>query len=250
MAVLTLSRQIGSGGDEIARRVAEALGSKVVDRDRLRQAAEKAGVPRLAFQEFTYEGQRSVVEGMLRVLQSMPAIPVASQVSRAEVISPFRFPFGGAFASSIPPVSSLVEAMEGYLHIVGMVMQNLAEEGNVLFLGQAGQAILQDHDDVLHVLVVADLADRVSAVARRQDLPHREAERRVRASDRARADFLRRNYQVNWLDPSHYHLVLNASLLPQDAAARAIVTAAEAIRSHEGQATPPDETDTPRSEEA
>lgn len=231
MAVITLSRQMGSGGEEIARRVAEALDLQIVDRERLRLAAEKAGVPRVAFEELTYEGRRTLVEEMLRILQSMPAIPVAPQASRQEVIGPFRLPFGGAFASPIPPVHSIAEAMERYLEIVEMVMHNLAAAGNVLFLGQGGQAILRDHPQALHALVVADFQDRAAAVAEEMELTMREAERRVRANDRARADFLRRHYRLDWLDPQHYHLVLNTSLLGREAAAQTVVAAARAVAS-------------------
>ncbi|MGQ9585611.1 MAG: cytidylate kinase-like family protein [Anaerolineae bacterium] len=229
MTVVTLSRQLGSGGGEIARRVAQTLGLQLVDRDRLRQAAEAAGVPRVAFQELTYEGQRTLVEEMLQILQSVPATPVAPAVSGAEVIGPFRIPFGGAFASPLPSVASLVEEMEGYLNIVGMVVRDLAAERDVLFLGQGGQVILQDREDVLHVLVVADLPDRVAAVARGMDLTTQEARRRVRVSDKARSEFLRRYYRVEWLDPRHYHLVLNTSRLPLDAAVRVVVEGARAL---------------------
>jgi cytidylate kinase len=231
MAVVTLSRQMGSGGEEIARRVAEALGLQVVDRARLQQAAEEAGVPRVAFEELTYEGRRTLVEEMLRILQAMPAIPVAPQASRQEVIGPFRLPFGGAFSSPIPPVSSVAEAMERYLEIVGMVVRDLAAAGNVLFLGQGGQAILRDHPGALHVLVVADFQDRVAAVAEEQELTRREAERRLRANDRARADFLRRYYRLDWLAPENYHLVLNTSLLGREAAVQVVVAAARAVAS-------------------
>ena len=240
MAVVTLSRQMGSGGEEIARRVAEALGLQVVDRARLQQAAEEAGVPRVAFEELTYEGRRTLVEEMLRILQAMPAIPVAPQASRQEVIGPFRLPFGGAFSSPIPPVSSVAEAMERYLEIVGMVVRDLAAAGNVLFLGQGGQAILRDHPGALHVLVVAAFQDRVAAVAEEQELTRREAERRLRANDRARADFLRRYYRLDWLAPENYHLVLNTSLLGREAAVQVVVAAARAVASA-GSASAPEE---------
>lgn len=231
MAVVTLSRQMGSGGEEVARRVAEALGLQVVDRARLQQAAEEAGVPRVAFEELTYEGRRTLVEEMLRILQAMPAIPVAPQASRHEVIGPFRLPFGGVFASPIPSAQSIAEAMERYVEIVGMVVRDLAETGNVLFLGQGSQAILRDHPGALHVLVVAKFHHRVAAVAEALELTQREAERRVRANDRARADFLRRHYRLDWLAPEHYHLVLNTSLLGWEAAVQVVVAAAKAVAS-------------------
>jgi cytidylate kinase len=53
-----------------------------------------------------------------------------------------------------------------------------------------------------------------------------EALRRLRASDEARGQYLRRHYGVDWMDPTLYHLVLNTSKLGTAGAVRAIVAVA------------------------
>jgi cytidylate kinase len=228
MTVLTVSRQMGSQGDVISAAVASQLGYRMVDRELLREAAEQAGVPRIAFEEMTYEGERNLVDEMLGVLQSMPSTPVAPEASRADVIGPFTFPFGGAFASAVPPVSSLVEAMEGYLHILQLTIEDLAREGNVLLLGQGGRWIVGDLANTIHVLVVAAMEDRIAAVARHRHMDPREAERQVRASDRSRAAFHRRNFKARWLDPFQYHLCINTSQLSTERAVEVLVATARA----------------------
>jgi hypothetical protein len=51
MPIITLSRQLGSGGDEIAQRVATRLGLRLVGRELINQAARQAGVPEVALAE-------------------------------------------------------------------------------------------------------------------------------------------------------------------------------------------------------
>ncbi len=48
MPVITLSRQFGSGGDEVARAVAERLGLRLAGREIINQAAREAGAPHVA----------------------------------------------------------------------------------------------------------------------------------------------------------------------------------------------------------
>jgi hypothetical protein len=60
MTIVTISRQLGSGGNGKAAGVAEALGLKFIDREIMNRAAHEAGVPKIALQEMEYEGQRTL----------------------------------------------------------------------------------------------------------------------------------------------------------------------------------------------
>ena len=113
--------------------------------------------------------------------------------------------------------------------MVGLVIRGLAHEGNVLIVGRGGQILLKDHPGTLHVQTVAPLAKRVEVVMSRYGLSERDAQQRVRASDRARFDYVRRYHDADWLDPTLYHLVLNTASLPAPAAVKLIVVAQQAI---------------------
>ena len=63
----------------------------------------------------------------------------------------------------------------------------------------------------------------------RHKLPIRDAQNRVRASDRARFDYLRRYHDADWLDSTLYHLVLNADRLPVATATDLIIATQRAI---------------------
>jgi cytidylate kinase len=61
----------------------------------------------------------------------------------------------------------------------------------------------------VHAQIIAPLTHRIEAVMARQGLDRRAAQHRVRASDRARFDYVRRYHGADWLDPTLYHLVIN-----------------------------------------
>ena len=220
MAIVTLSRQLGAGGSEIAAGVAKALGLRLVDRAAIDSAAVKAGVPELALHDLEYEGRRGLIQRILDGLKAAPAIPSLTEMERCEFPASLARPPRGIFTPTMPLLSA---AMEDYVRIVGMVLVDLAKEGKVLFVGRGSQMVLRDRRDALHVQVVAPLASRVETVMRVQNLAKREATQRILASDGARAEYLRRYYGVNWLDPQLYDLIINCGRVSIQTAIQLVV---------------------------
>lgn len=244
MTVITISRQLGSLGGEIAASVAQELGLRLIDAETINRAAQRAGVPRMALAELENEGERGLASRVLNAMRAMPRLPSTgshptSPATAIDTVSPrtstTTFPFGGLFSPTVPPISA---SLEGYVRMVGMVIRGLGHEGNVLIVGRGGQILLRNHPGVLHIQTVAPIAKRVEAVSARHGLSDRDAHQRVRASDRARFDYLRRYHDVDWLDPTLYHLVLNTASLPASTAVELIIAAQQAVdRADSGQET-------------
>ena len=235
MTVITISRQLGSLGGDIASSVAQELGLRLIDAETINRAAERAGVPRIALAELETEGGRGLASQVLKAMRAMPWLPSTGSRSASEATaenvasartSTTTFPFGGLFSPTVPPISA---SLEGYVRMVGLVIRGLAHEGNVLIVGRGGQMVLEDTPGALHVQTVAPLAKRVEVVMSRYGLSERDAQQRVRASDRARFDYLRRYHDVDWLDPTLYHLVFNTANLPAPATVKLIVAAQQAV---------------------
>jgi cytidylate kinase len=228
MAVITLSRQIGARGEEIAQAVAQALGLRLIDAATMFQAAREAGVPDVALAEMELQEERGLVNQVLKALREMPAtvgLPSEADVPQAGAETgraTWQWPFSGLFSAVAPPLSV---AFDRYVRMVGMVVRRLAREGNVLLLGRGSQVLLQNHPGVLRIQVVAPLPCRVQVVMEGLHLSKRDAQRRVRASDHARSDYLRRYHDVDWLDPTLYDLVVNTGRLTVAAAIQLIIDA-------------------------
>ncbi len=196
MTVITLSRQLGSHGEEIAAQVAQALGLRLIDADTINQAAQRAGVPQVALAELEHEGERGLVNQVLKALHMMPTLAstqafAGPSVDEADItpqaLPGLTIPFTGLFSPTVPPLSASLDA---YVRMVGLVIRGLAREGNVLIAGRGGQVLLRKHPNVLHVQIVAPLAYRIEVIMAREGLNKRDAQNRVRASDRARSQAL------------------------------------------------------------
>lgn len=176
--VVTISRQLGSRGLEIARALGISLGYRVTSRDLINQAAMRSGNPEVA----------------LAVIDELDLLGICP--------SP--------------------QACQAYRHAVKQVMEELLQEGQVIIVGRAGQVILQDHPQVLHVRIIAPQAERTQRVAAEQKISLESALAQVQASDRHRRNYLKRHYQVNWADPDLYDLTLNTAKLSIQAASAII----------------------------
>jgi hypothetical protein len=227
MTVITLSRQLGSRGEEIATQVALALNLRLIDAEAINRAAQKAGVPQVALAELEHDRERSLTNRVLNALQAMPNLSPLSEAGNVYPDLPgLTIPFAGLFSTTVPPLSAW---LEGYVRMVGLVVRGLAREGNVLLVGRGSQVLLRDHPGALHVQVVAPLAHRLDVVMERHNLKKREAQSRIRASDRARFDYLRRYHDADWLDPTLYHLVINTAWIPVPLAVDLVIKAERAL---------------------
>ncbi len=262
MTVITVSRQLGSHGDEIAAQVAQTLGLRLIDAETIHRAAQKAGVPQMALAELVHEGEHSLANQVLKALRMMPSLqnPYRSSQSSAEreetpreaegvapaptssrrepggsqpTIAGLTLPFPGLFSPTVPPINA---SLEEYVRMVGLVIRGLAHEGNVLIIGRGGQALLKNHPGTLHVQLVAPMAYRLKIVMAREGLSKRAAQNRLRASDRARFDYVRRYHDADWLDSSLYHLVVNTGRVPVATAVALIVSAEQALLGPQDQA--------------
>ncbi len=189
MAVITISRQLGSLGTTLGKRIASRLGYRLVHRDVINQAARLAGAPDVA----------------LATIDELGLLGIEPEES----------------------------AQQAYLEAVRQVIENLAQEGDVVIVGRAGQSILQKHAGVLHVRVVAPFETRVQRVVTAHGISEQAARAQVRDSDRYRADYLRRFYDTEWDDPTLYHLVINTGHMNLDTAAAVVCAAIHSMSGKE-----------------
>ena len=203
--IVTVSRQIGAGGSDIASRVAHALGFRLVDNELIDRVALQAGLSR------TYVANREerapgFLERLIRVLSR-----AAPEMQSAP---PDRLPE--------PEEKSLVAATE-------KVVADLAAEGRVVLVGRAAPAVLSNTRDALHVKIVAPIPFRMARICEADRVDEREAERRLKESDSNRARYHRHHYGREWGDPANYHMVLNTGSLGLDGATDIIVTRARTM---------------------
>ena len=190
---VTISRSYGAGGIRVADTLSRALGWTKVDRELAEQAALRIGVdPELAE----------------ALDERVPDLLDEAGLALAAAEMPMGVP------SAVLEDRPLAEA-------VGAVIRSLADTGRYVILGRGGQAALRERDDVVHLQLVADLADRARRISQWQGIDEREAAERCRQVDERRAAYVRRFYGVDIADPLLYDAVFNTSRLGIEGTARA-----------------------------
>lgn len=202
MPVVTISRELGSGGTAIAEGVGSALDAPCVDKEVLAEMARQAGIP-----------VEEIVEAEERLL------------SRPLTISPEMRAF---FAADPSQRGAMDQAT--FIRRMAAAIRSLAQRGNMVFVGRGAQLILQDRPDVLRVHIYAPLEVRAHRIQRRRSLPDPDAAVHVvQTADDARQGWYRRFFRgADWKHLRYYHLMLDTSRIPQDVAVSMIVAAAKA----------------------
>jgi cytidylate kinase len=116
-------------------------------------------------------------------------------------------------------------AQAAYRHAVEKVMRELAAAGEVVMVGRGGQMALRDWPGALHVRIQAPLEVRAARLVERYQVSLPAALAQARASDRARAKYLRLHYGARIDDPNLYDLVVNTAQIGVEQAARLIASA-------------------------
>jgi len=237
MTVITVSRQRGSKGSYIALEVAKRLGLRYLDREIMDSVARETGVSVERVEAIEERAGR--LANVMRLLGARPKLPpVASASLREQAAFEDRVGMlidrGGLSREAAITRLSTGGGLEyapstDYLELVTSVILECAAQGQAMIVGRGGQVILRGQPGVLHVQIMARFETRVYNVIQREGVKWREAALRVRTADEQRAGYMRRFYNVDWLDSSLYDLVINTDHLPCDAAVELIVQAARAV---------------------
>jgi len=225
VGVITISRLFGCAADEIAKRVAEALGYEVVDKELLAHVAAEAQASEEEVARYD-ETTLSPVERFLRALVKFAAPEEAITWSPGPLReTPFWLPTREQWQRE----GARVLDHEECLKFTQVALKKLAQKGRVIIIGRGGMVVLRDFPKALHVRLFAPLEWRVQRLAQIENLPPEKAKQKIIAEDKRRAEYIRHFYGVDWNDPALYHMVLNVAALGIEATSRLIVSAAREL---------------------
>lgn len=118
-----------------------------------------------------------------------------------------------------------LESVRLYRITLQAAMCEVAQDGKMVYHGRAGQELFPGVGHVLKVLTVASMDFRIDQVQQRQGMDTERARQYVKDLDRVRSRRLRSLFNVDWLDPLGYDLVINTTRTNVDTAAELIVAA-------------------------
>ena len=214
MTTITLSRQLGSGGDQIAARVSELLNYRLFDKSMILQVAADVGLSESEIVDFSEDSHtaRNFFERLFGGSRTVAR-------SRVWVETP-----GGERQAQDVRLDD-----QSSVAITQASVQAAFRRGNVIIIGRGGQAILRGRKDVLHVRIVAPIEQRIARLVDEQFTSYDSAAQMIKSHDRASQDYLKHYYDVDWDDPLLYHLVINTGLCSVEMAAHWIQFAVEVM---------------------
>ena len=216
MAVITLSKQLGSGGEQIAARVCDLLRYHYFDKRAIIAAASEVGLS--AEQVVDYSEEHYEVQHFLTRIFPRGPRPVKRVSVRKE-----------DSAGNVTLSEETIDEVQ-YVALIQSAIQVACTKGDTVIVGRGGQAVLQDETNVLHVRVIAPPGTRIERVQQQYGSDIAEAQQRIARHDRATAEYLGRFFGVQWDDPALYHLTINTGKLGIEAAAQLIIDAVVQLR--------------------
>ena len=176
--IITIGRQHGSSGREIARLLAEKLNYKCYDKEIVDEAANHS------------DFSRDLIDAFDEKRMS------------AFILHAGGYGLNENFRLNMQVVSAQFEAM-----------RNIAGKGSCIFVGRCADYILRDHDDLISVFILGDMDERLKCLERRQGLDEVEARKKIKEVDKDRSSFYRYYSDQTWGDAQNYDMCINSSKL-------------------------------------
>jgi cytidylate kinase len=194
--IVTIEREYGSGGGEIAQLLATRLGWKLWDQLLTEEIARLANC------------SKAVVE-----VREERTDPLYYRL--------FKSFLRGSYEGSLNAHKLNLVDSESILRFTETVVQHAAKKGNSVIVGRGSQHFLRDHPDTLRVFLYAPKEAKVSRLLARGKSQN-EAEQLVDSVDQERADFIQKYFGVEWPARAVYHTMIN-TVIGDDAVVRMIL---------------------------
>jgi cytidylate kinase len=216
MPVITISRQFGAAGLPIGMALADRFGAELLDRKIVAQVAVRSGIPEQDIESYD-ERMPSFWQRVTSALASSSPEPIIVDVPYVEQL----------------PAATIQERLAA---LTRAVVEEAAETGNAVIIGRGSAWILGRRPDVLHVQLHASMDARVRYLMSRVeeipgDAPVEEKALRdlCNSVDAARGEYLKRLFNVDWLDARHYDIAIDTGRLGVEKTTDLIETAARAL---------------------
>lgn len=195
--IITINRECGSGGGEIARLLGQKLGLKVYDRLMLDSIAEQFDMTK----EHIERVKAQKTNWWSDFCQFYQQFGAFSHTSNDD--------------SKVTPIKLYNAEAE--------LLRDLAEKESCIIIGRAGFHIFRDYPNALHLLIIAKREVRIDRICRKQNLTIEEAAKMVDKIDDARDTFVKNVADTSRHDARNYNFTLDVTGLQPEKVAASLV---------------------------
>lgn len=227
MAVITISRQYGCGGEYVAERVAEALNYRLFNKELVQFAAilTDSDPERIkAFDEEHHSSVRSFISKFFDVNMFSDLFEKTdySPKTLRKMMSEEHEAFFDVYSRA-----DNISNAESFHEMIRRIINKAAEEMDAVILGRGGVCILEKHPEALHFRLVATLEDRVKWVSMREEISEKAAHDKIVEVDNRKRKYFKHYFDRSIDDHWMYHGILNLSKLDLSEASEAVIHMAQ-----------------------
>lgn len=192
--IITISRQSGSGGRTIAKKLAEKLGFKCYDGEIIDQIAQETGL-----------AKEYISESCENANTTNPFFFAMERVSYSR--------FGVNFSLRDEIFKTMIE-----------IVEKLADEGDCILVGRCADYILRNRPNTLHIFVYADNKYRAERITNKYGEDLLNPDKELKGRDAKRQLFYSNYTGRDWGVISNYSLSLNSGVIGEDKCVEIIET--------------------------
>jgi len=197
VAIITISRQIGSMGDELAERLSQELGYRYFDKLLMTEIAVASGLSEAEVIDYNEDNYKikNFFEQLFNRKTPLGKITVKEKDEMGKTV-----------------ITTKTFDEENSLAFTQAVIKKLVDWDNVVIVGRGGQILLRNVPHTLHLRVIAPLEFRIENIMKKKGFSREDALKYISEKDRAAQEYLYRFYNVDWNDPELYHMVINMGM--------------------------------------
>ena len=203
--IVTISRQYGSGGREIGRKLAEVWGIPFYDNELITRAAKDSGFAETAFETAESRANNSLLYSIARGTASFNGQDVGFSVDNL----------------SLDDKLYLAQAK---------VIRNCAAEGPCVIVGRCADYILRKLDNLVSIFVYADMDFRIERAMRIDGMAPEKIENAILKIDKRRSNYHNFHTGEKWGKVENYSLCINSARVGIDNAVQVIKTYVEGMK--------------------
>ena len=195
--IITISRQAGSGGHEIAELLAEKLALPLHDRNVVEAAIKELDIEDIETVDASEVDEKLVVDYVAKFAKGYHAIFGKGKLYHMMDHS----------KDDEPTISEKLFVAES------KIIEKLAATGPCIIVGRCADYVLRERDDVLSVFITAEEEERVQRMMERRQMSHERAVNAVEFADRDRAKYYQAYTKQKWGSPDSYDITVSSSKL-------------------------------------
>lgn len=188
MAVITISRQFGAGGQTLGKLVSKKLGYTFLDDEIINKVAEMANVSDHWVHSIEQEAGGKLMNFISKLVSKN-------------------------FIERILDEGKGYIDEEVYIETLKQVLQKFAEQNNCVLIGRGGQYFLKDFKNAIHIDMIGELKDRIKFITEHYKLSHTQAKNTITIQEKRRQNLYMKIGKQDYENPGLYTIVLNMSKL-------------------------------------